>query len=224
MVASGIFIAVGSSIVGTLGKQLLRYAELQRQSGGAWAGKAQVLGVLGQMVLSPLLDIVALGFAPQTVLAPFNGLTLVWNTLLAPVVLGESLSRSRVGSCVVITAGMVLNGVASAAREEHEAAAPASPEPEGTEVYTIAQLEAVLYRDVVLLYMLCLAAWIAANLVRSPQPRPAFCTAAAFSRPVSPGRFLGRYPRRFSPPATAITPSRTTITRKKRPRSPLRNR
>ena len=170
MVASGIFIAVGSSIVGTLGKQLLRYAELQRQSGGAWAGKAQVLGVLGQMVLSPVLDIVALGFAPQTVLAPFNGLTLVWNTLLAPVVLGESLSRSRVGSCVVITAGMVLNGVASAAREEHEAAAPASPEPE--EAYTIAQLEAVLYRDVVLLYMLCLAAWIAANLVRSPQPRP----------------------------------------------------
>ena len=181
MVASGIFIAVGSSIVGTLGKQLLRYAELQRQSGGAWAGKAQVLGVLGQMVLSPLLDIVALGFAPQTVLAPFNGLTLVWNTLLAPVVLGESLSRSRVGSCVVITAGMVLNGVASAAREEHEAAAPASPEPEEpAEAYTIAQLEAVLYRDVVLLYMLCLAAWIAANLVRSPQPRRAFAHSRRF--------------------------------------------
>ena len=199
MVASGIFIAVGSSIVGTLGKQLLRYAELQRQSGGAWAGKAQVLGVLGQMVLSPLLDIVALGFAPQTVLAPFNGLTLVWNTLLAPVVLGESLSRSRVGSCVVITAGMVLNGVASASREEHEA--PATPEPEEpTEVYTIAQLEAVLYRDVVLLYMLCLAAWIAANLVRSPRsPAQLF----AHSRRFLPAGFSavtrGGFPRRPLP-------------------------
>ena len=35
------------------------------------------------MIMSPVLDIVALGFAPQTVLAPFNGLSLVWNTVLA---------------------------------------------------------------------------------------------------------------------------------------------
>eukprot|EP01043_Picozoa_sp_COSAG02_P033436 COSAG02_NODE_2281_length_9231_cov_15.017959_12_plen_107_part_00 len=57
--AVGVTIAVISSIVGTLGKQLLRYAELQRQSGGSWAGKAQLFGVLGQMVMSPVLDIVA---------------------------------------------------------------------------------------------------------------------------------------------------------------------
>eukprot|EP01043_Picozoa_sp_COSAG02_P017795 COSAG02_NODE_816_length_16859_cov_15.645764_1_plen_102_part_00 len=82
-VAVGVTIAVISSVVGTLGKQLLRYAELQRQSGGSWAARAQVLGVLGQMVMSPVLDIVALGWAPQTVLAPFNGLSLVWNTILA---------------------------------------------------------------------------------------------------------------------------------------------
>jgi hypothetical protein len=79
----GVAIAVLSSVVGTLGKQLLRFAELQRQSGGSLAGKAQFAGVLGQMILSPVLDIVALGFAPQTILAPFNGLSLVWNTILA---------------------------------------------------------------------------------------------------------------------------------------------
>ena len=126
-----------------------------------------------------------------------NTLTLVWNTLLAPVVLGESLSRSRVGSCVVITAGMVLNGVASAAREEHEAAAPASPEPE--EAYTIAQLEAVLYRDVVLLYMLCLAAWIAANLVRSPQPRPVLHSRRCFLPAGFSAVTRGGFPRRPRP-------------------------
>ena len=157
----GVAIAVLSSVVGTLGKQLLRFAELQRQSGGSLAGKAQFAGVLGQMILSPVLDIVALGFAPQTILAPFNGLSLVWNTILAvrapraalpacsvarwlrcvsdsadgcsdaaalaalaavaatgcwhrqPFVLKESLSRSRVASCLVITAGMVINGMAS---------------------------------------------------------------------------------------------------------------
>jgi len=37
--------------VGTLGKQLLRYAELQRQSGGSLAGKAQFAGVVGQVRL-----------------------------------------------------------------------------------------------------------------------------------------------------------------------------
>ena len=82
-VAIGVAIAVFSSIVGTLGKQLLRFAELQRQSGGSLARQAQFCGVLGQMVMSPVLDIMALGWAPQTVLAPFNGLSLVWNTILA---------------------------------------------------------------------------------------------------------------------------------------------
>ncbi len=168
-VAVGVTIAVISSVVGTLGKQLLRYAELQRQSGGSWASKAQVLGVIGQMVMSPVLDIVALGWAPQTVLAPFNGLSLVWNTILAvriqpppahadpahvtelslelllllhcgrcrspvsrpglplhgwlhlqPFVLHESLSRSRVASCGVITLGMVINGMASSSETKME--------------------------------------------------------------------------------------------------------
>ena len=138
-----------------------------------------MLGVVGQMIMSPMLDIVALGFAPQTVLAPFNGLSLVWNTVLAPFVLKESLSRSRVAGCVVITAGMLINGAASSHESNAERVPGGAPEdvddeeppPAGTAAAPVEitwdadYISGVLFRDVVLLYFFCLAAWVAGNLV-----------------------------------------------------------
>jgi hypothetical protein len=50
-------------------------------------------------------------------------------TPFQPVVLHESLSRSRVASCGVITLGMVINGMASSTETEKEHVRTASPLP-----------------------------------------------------------------------------------------------
>lgn len=90
-------------------------------------------GFVMQVVLSPVLEVVSFGFAPQSTLAPLNGLALVWNTLLAPFTLGESLTANRVAACSIITASMV--AIALVGKE-------GGPET----AWNVAKVEATLYR------------------------------------------------------------------------------
>ena len=90
-------------------------------------------GFAMQVVLAPVLEVVSFGFAPQTTLAPLNGLALVWNTLLAPWTLNERLTSTRIAACVIITLSMVAIAVTGKSEK------PEAP-------WTVSRVEATLYR------------------------------------------------------------------------------
>jgi hypothetical protein len=60
------------------------------------------------IILDSILDLVTFGLAPQSLLAPMAALTLVYNTLLAPVFLKESLAREDLIGTGFIAAGIIL--------------------------------------------------------------------------------------------------------------------
>jgi hypothetical protein len=53
------------------------------------------LGIAFNVVLNPICDLSGYAFAPASVIAPFTGMDIVWNTLVAPCTLGEILTRRR---------------------------------------------------------------------------------------------------------------------------------
>ncbi|DBA00798.1 TPA: hypothetical protein N0F65_004703 [Lagenidium giganteum] len=55
-----------------------------------------------------ILDFVAFGMAPQSLLAPLAALTLVWNMMLAPCFNKEKLSRKDIAATLVIFSGATI--------------------------------------------------------------------------------------------------------------------
>ncbi|EQC34099.1 hypothetical protein SDRG_08308 [Saprolegnia diclina VS20] len=60
------------------------------------------------ILIGSLLDFVAFGLAPQSLLAPLAALTLVWNMLLAPCFNKERLSRKDIWATLIIFLGATL--------------------------------------------------------------------------------------------------------------------
>ena len=56
-------------------------------------------------------EFLALSIAPQSLIVPFGGLTIVFNQLLAPRLLPETLTKTEVISAAVIVVGLVLLAV-----------------------------------------------------------------------------------------------------------------
>jgi len=150
----GIILAVLSTLCGTVGKQLIRLSEIlskYKTSKGLFHA-----GMVINTVAGPLLDMAAYSFAPQSLIAPFTGLDVVWNAALAPYVLKETLTTTRVLACTLIFCGTLLSGVFGS----HD---------EGT--YTIETLEDKLVDWRVVIYLVSFAAWVAFN-VAFPMRRP----------------------------------------------------
>ena len=63
---------------------------------------------LGLVTLGSILDFIALIFASQSLVAPLGSLTLVSNTFLAPVLLGEYVSRRDLMATGAIVLGSIL--------------------------------------------------------------------------------------------------------------------
>ena len=61
------------------------------------------------IVSETVLDLVTFGFAPISILAPLSSVTLIWNVILAPFVLGERLGPLRLLATFVILCGAVLS-------------------------------------------------------------------------------------------------------------------
>lgn len=137
--------------MGAFGKILLRYSALH----GNWIAK--VAGIALQFIIGPICDGVSYAFAPQSVIAPFAGLSLVWNTALAPLLLGEVLTINRLVGCAIITAAVVGFAFLNLGREE-----PA---------FSMAFLEHQLYRPRVAAYAVSFGAWSYIN-VRFLMSRP----------------------------------------------------
>lgn len=108
--------------------------------------------MLMQVLLSPILDVAALGFAPQSALAPINGLGLVWNTLLAPFTLNERLSTSRIAACAIISSAMVV--IALSGHSDTVTGADGDP-LEAKVAWTVNKVESMLYRDVFAVSRIC---------------------------------------------------------------------
>jgi len=57
------------------------------------------------MAIGAVLDLVAFGFAAQSLLAPLGGSTIVFNALLSPCFLKEKLFRTDIYATVIILLG-----------------------------------------------------------------------------------------------------------------------
>lgn len=104
----GVAMGIAATLSGTIGKQLIRLSELLKVSAPTSSWIVLRLGLLINTVLGPVLSMGAYYFAPQSLIAPLAGLEVVWNNLLAPIVLKEKVTRVRLMSAFQILAGAVI--------------------------------------------------------------------------------------------------------------------
>lgn len=64
---------------------------------------------LGLVTIASLLDFIALIFAAQSIVAPLGSLTLVSNTVFAPLILGETVNRRDFAATICIMIGSILS-------------------------------------------------------------------------------------------------------------------
>ena len=71
----------------------------------AWAYYA--LG-LALVLVYMCMDLAALSYTDQTIITSCGGMAVVWNILVAPMTLGEGITKSRLTGAVIIVAGTVM--------------------------------------------------------------------------------------------------------------------
>lgn len=99
----GVGLAVVGTLIGTVGKQLVRYSALCQEDGQEQKGKVLLLlGLVLQVVLNPACDLAGYALAPASVIAPVLGMEVVWNTAMAQCFLKETLTSSRLHSSAII--------------------------------------------------------------------------------------------------------------------------
>jgi len=117
----GILLEIFASFFSTFGKELFRLAakraEPQLPPDGAsskralWPIYAAAAGCA--MIISPAMEGAAYAFTAQSILSACAGMVLLWNIVLAPVLLQEKITLARFGSALVIvigTMGVVISG------------------------------------------------------------------------------------------------------------------
>jgi len=106
----GVGLELISTLSGTAGKQLIRYSEKSKDAGNLQRAHTSLrVGLALNMTVGPILDMGAYAFAPQSLIAPFGGLDVVWNMLVAPWTLHERLTFRRGCSIALIFIGTVLS-------------------------------------------------------------------------------------------------------------------
>jgi len=114
----GIGFEVLSTITGTAGKQLIRLSEITKRQAPGCSRVIFYVGIAIHMFAGPTLDMAAYSFAPQSLVAPFGGLDVIWNAALAPYILKEKLTRSRIIACTLIFLGTVGSGLFGSHQDE----------------------------------------------------------------------------------------------------------
>ncbi|GLD93139.1 hypothetical protein PINS_up001731 [Pythium insidiosum] len=111
MWVAGFTISLVFSILNSIGINLQKLSMSREEASEAKRGTfSQPLWVLGfgLVVLGSLLDFVAFGMAPQTLLAPLAALSLVWNMFIAPIFHKETVTRENIIATVIIFVGVTL--------------------------------------------------------------------------------------------------------------------
>jgi uncharacterized membrane protein len=107
----GFTIAVVFSFLASIGinlqKKALKQNELLPEPKPAYRLPLWTLGFV-LCAVGSVLDFVAFGLAPQSLLAPLAALTLVWNMMLAPCFNKEKLSKKDVVSTLIIFVGATI--------------------------------------------------------------------------------------------------------------------
>jgi len=153
----GIVLQLVSTASGTVGKQLIRISEVRKKSHPAQAKSAFAAGLFVNIVCGPIVDMAAYSFAPQSLIAPFGGLDVVWNAISAPYVLQERLTFRRGLGCVLICIGTICAG-AFGSHEEKE--------------FTVEYLEDTLVTWRVFSYFAIFLVWFIFNVTCMMQRAP----------------------------------------------------
>ncbi|KAG7383876.1 NIPA-like protein 3 [Phytophthora pseudosyringae] len=107
----GFTIAVVFSFLASIGinlqKKALKQNELMSEPKPAYRLPLWTLGFI-LCAVGSVLDFVAFGLAPQSLLAPLAALTLVWNMMLAPCFNKEKLSKKDIVSTLIIFVGATI--------------------------------------------------------------------------------------------------------------------
>eukprot|EP00929_Paragymnodinium_shiwhaense_P031352 TRINITY_DN17580_c0_g1_i2.p1 TRINITY_DN17580_c0_g1~~TRINITY_DN17580_c0_g1_i2.p1 ORF type:complete len:465 (-),score=90.96 TRINITY_DN17580_c0_g1_i2:178-1572(-) len=156
----GVLLEVLSTMSGTIGKQLIRMSETKKRSNPAFAAMCFHVGIVVNTLVGPIVDMAAYSFAPQSLIAPFGGLDVVWNALLAPYILHEKLTKMRAFGCFLVVVGTSITACFGNHTDSE---------------YTLEYLEDTLISLRVLIYFLVFFAWFAFNrffLMKFPQGSP----------------------------------------------------
>jgi len=97
-----------------------------------------VLGMVMTTVIGAVLDAAAYGFAAQSVIAPFNGVEISLNILLAPCILHEKVNDAHVIGTLLVAAGGASTAVFG---------------PHGSAPSTLEEIQDKLFRWSVLIYI-----------------------------------------------------------------------
>jgi hypothetical protein len=123
----GVILSVLATLAGAVGKVLMKKAHMvSKEVQGAIRGDVKaaelakiktkfwtikLIGLLCIIIINPICDVAAFSFTAQSVIAPLAGLTLVWNTMLAPCLLDETPTRLHYISAFCVFAGVATVGV-----------------------------------------------------------------------------------------------------------------
>lgn len=147
----GVLLAVFGTLVGTIGKQMIRRSEMLKQERKERESTIIFrVGLALQVALNPLCDIAGYALAPASVIAPVTGMDIVWNTVIAPCSLNETLTPRRLMSTTII----FFAATASVAFRQIN-------EVEWTTEY----VEMVLLQNRTTLYAICFVAWYLWNII-----------------------------------------------------------
>ena len=121
----------------SMNKEKLRPRHMQRPT------MKQPIWILGLSLITggSLLDFVAFGLAPQSLLAPLGALSLVWNLLIAPLFNSEKITRSNLVATSIIVLGTLMTVIFS---------------PHVTPTYTLTDLLALYKEKTMLGYLVCI--------------------------------------------------------------------
>mmetsp|Transcript_148494 Transcript_148494/g.262188 ORF Transcript_148494/g.262188 Transcript_148494/m.262188 type:complete len:350 (-) Transcript_148494:214-1263(-) len=117
IVGIGICLEIMAAVIGTFSKQLIAFGEQRK------VRAVSALGIAFNTVLGPITDASAYAFAPQTIIAPFAGLDVLFNAFTAPCTLRfqrEMLTWRHILAAVMVAGGASSSAVLAARVEENE--------------------------------------------------------------------------------------------------------
>jgi len=107
----GVLLATTGSIVSNLGVNFQKLAHKKMadlgEKGSYTKNKYWIVGLV-MVIIGSFADFAALTFAPQSLVAPLGSMTLVTNSILAPLLIGEKVVKRDLLATAVIIFGSVL--------------------------------------------------------------------------------------------------------------------
>ena len=172
----GVALVVFGLCIGTGGMQLIRVSELKMKDDKVVESRVLfVVGLILNTALGPLFDVCGYAFAPAALIAPFTGVNIVLNAVVAPFTLGEKLTWRRCLSSVVVSFAATCSIMF---RNSHE------------ETWTLERAQNILLQWQVGIYLCIFAVFSLANIwLRSLSPKDS--VLQGFSLGITAGSLAG---------------------------------